>query len=289
MITAPTPSPSVPGALPILTQIVQLGVTYPAMTTPALKAIDLTIHRGERLALIGQSGSGKSTLARAIAGLLPKGSQISGAINWPDGPPKPGRDFGYVFQDASASLNPVLSIGAQLIEVIRAHEPMPAKAAQERALELLTQVQLPQPRAALARYPHQFSGGQKQRCAIALAIAARPSILIADEATSALDMLVQAEIVALIDGLVRQMGMTLIFITHDIALAAGLADHIAVLNHGQLVEQGPSRTLIAAPQQDYTRELIAAHIDLSAPILILDRDREPAAYFEQANAVPKVL
>ncbi len=253
---------------PLLAQIRDLSVTYPAMPSPALIGMDMEIFRGERLAIIGESGSGKTTLARALAGLLPKGVRLQGEIHWPEGAPRPGRDYGYVFQDPAGSLNPVLSIGAQLRETIRAHESISRRDAQARARDLLAQVQLPDPDAALARYPHQFSGGQKQRIAIALAIAARPGLLIADEATSALDMLVQAEIVALLDGLVRAQAMTLIFVTHDIALAARLADRIAVLRHGRLVEIGPAQALIAAPTQDYTRSLIADHVDLNAKILI---------------------
>lgn len=251
-----------------LAQIHDLSVTYRGAKTRALQAVTLDLRPGERLAIIGESGSGKSTLARALAGLLPKGTQQSGQILWPLGRPQAGAGYGYVFQDPGGSLNPVLSIGTQLSEVIRTHLRLERPAALARAEALLARVHLPDPARALARYPHQFSGGQRQRIAIALAIAAGPRLLIADEATSALDMLVQAEIVALLDGLVREMGMTLLFITHDMALAAGLADRIAVLRDAQLVEIGPARQIIEAPQTAYTRELLAAHIDLQSPVLI---------------------
>lgn len=247
-----------------------LGVTYPGAAAPALADVSLTLAAGERLALIGESGSGKSTLARAVAGLLPRGSRVEGRIGWPGwaAPPRPGRDIGYVFQDPRGSLNPLLSIGAHLEEVLRAHRPMSRSMAAGRAADLLARVRIPDPRAALARYPHQFSGGQCQRIAIALAIAGEPRLLIADEATSALDMLVQAEIVALIRDLVEEAGMALMFITHDMALAGTLADRIAVLHRGRIVEEGPAPSLLAAPRADYTRRLLAARLDLSSPRLV---------------------
>ncbi|AGT09396.1 ABC transporter ATP-binding protein [Paracoccus aminophilus] len=249
-------------------QIEALSVRYPGATRPALDRLSLTIAQGERLAVIGESGSGKSTFARALAGLLPQGSRQSGEIHWTPERPRPGAGYGYVFQDPGGSLNPVLSIGTQLVEVIRTHLRLSRAEARDRAEALLARVQLPDPQAALARYPHQFSGGQRQRIAIALAIAAGPALLIADEATSALDMLVQAEIMRLLDDLVREMGMTLIFITHDMALAASLADRIAVLRDARLVETGPARQVIDAPREPYTRELLAAHVDLRSPVLI---------------------
>ncbi|MDT8855951.1 ABC transporter ATP-binding protein [Paracoccaceae bacterium Fryx2] len=245
-----------------------LTVTYPRAAAPALCDVSLTIAAGERLALIGESGSGKSTLARALAGLLPPGTRSAGRILWPGGRPAAGRDYGYVFQDPGSSLNPVLSIGTHLSEVIRTHLRLPRRAARDRALALLDRVQIPHPAEALRGFPHQFSGGQRQRIAIALAIAAGPRLLIADEATSALDMLVQAEVVALLDGLVREMGMTLVFITHDMALASQMADRIAVLHEARLQEVGPARQVIDAPRAAYTRHLLAQHIDLASPRLI---------------------
>ena len=252
-----------------------LGVTYPGQPQAALRDLSLEVTAGERLALIGESGSGKSTLARAIAGLLPPRTHMGGQILWPQGRLRPGAGYGYVFQDPARSLNPVLSIGTQLSEVIRRHLGLDRAKTRARAAELLARVQLSDPQAALGRYPHQFSGGQRQRIAIALAIAGAPRLLIADEATSALDLLVQAEIVTLLDGLVREFGMTLLFITHDIALAAGLADRIGVLSAGRLVEIGPARQVIAAPQAPETRALISAHVDLGSPILIKPHTETP--------------
>ncbi|MGO8076058.1 ABC transporter ATP-binding protein [Rhizobium leguminosarum] len=251
----------------------QLSVTYGGSSgAAALDHIDLDIVAGERLAIIGESGSGKSTLARALAGLLPEGTKVGGEILWPGlgHPPRPGRDFGFVFQDPGSSLNPVLTIGEQIAEGARRHLGLSWKQAYARAEELLERVRIPQPDKAMRAFPHQLSGGQRQRVAIAAAIAARPALLIADEATSALDVVVQAEIVSLLDGLVREDGMTLLFITHDIALASGFVDRIAVFRNAKLVEAGSVRLVLSAPESDYTAALIASHRDLATPPLIAE-------------------
>ncbi|MCB2403483.1 ABC transporter ATP-binding protein [Rhizobium ruizarguesonis] len=248
----------------------QLSVTYSRGRNAALDRVDLDIAAGERLAIIGESGSGKSTLARALAGLLPEGAKVQGELLWPalGHPPRPGRDFGLVFQDPGSSLNPVLTIGEQIAEGARRHLGLSWKQAYIRAEELLGRVRIPQPDKAMRAFPHQLSGGQRQRVAIAAAIAAKPALLIADEATSALDVVVQAEIVGLLDGLVREDGLTLLFITHDIALASGFVDRIAVFHNARLVEAGPVRSVLSAPKSDYTAALIASHRDLATPPLI---------------------
>ncbi|OYR16857.1 ATP-binding cassette domain-containing protein [Brucella grignonensis] len=224
----------------------------------ALRDVDLHIEAGEIFAVIGESGSGKSTLALALADLLPANATVSGRINWQEGPPKPGRDIGFVFQDPASSFDPLMCVGAQLVETIRSHEKIDSKAAKSIAIRLLERVHIPEPEDSFSRYPHQFSGGQKQRIAIALAIAANPRVLIADEPTSALDTIVQKEIVTLLRELVHTDGMTLIFITHDIALASNLADRIAVFRHGELLECSVAREIIGDPQSDYTKALISA-------------------------------
>lgn len=236
----------------------------------ALRNISLDIVAGERLAIIGESGSGKSTLALAIAGLLPASSAVGGRIEWPGlgRPPLLGRDIGFVFQDPSASLDPVMTIGKQIAEVARTHLGLTWPQAYAKAKTLLERVRLPDPDSALHAFSHQLSGGQKQRVAIAAAIAAGPKLLIADEATSALDTIVQAEIVALIRRLVAEDGMTLLFVSHDIALAAELAERIAVFRHGQLVELGTTARIVGAPTQAYTRTLLDAHIGLDAAPLL---------------------
>ncbi|CAN7321866.1 ABC transporter ATP-binding protein [Mesorhizobium sp. LjRoot246] len=182
--------------------------------------------------------------------------------------PLGGRDIGFVFQDPSASLDPVMTIGKQIAEVARTHLGLTWSQAYVKAKHLLERVRLPDPDSALRAFPHQLSGGQKQRVAIAAAIAAGPKLLIADEATSALDTIVQAEIVALIRRLVTEDGMTLLFISHDIALAAELAERIAVFRHAQLVELGTTAQIVGAPAQPYTRALLDAHIGLDAKPLL---------------------
>ncbi|MBB3443707.1 ABC transporter ATP-binding protein [Rhizobium sp. BK379] len=237
-----------------------------------LSSIDLDLIEGERLAIIGESGSGKSTFARALAGLLPVQARIEGNIIWPalGHAPLPGRDFGFVFQDPGTSLNPVLTIGEQVAEGARRHLGLGWRQAYARAEELLERVSLPQPTNIMRAFPHQLSGGQRQRVAIAAAIAAKPALLIADEATSALDVVVQAEIVGLLDSLVREEGMTLLFITHDIALASGFVDRVAVFRGGALLEAGPARSVLSSPADSYTAALIASHRDLSTPPLIAE-------------------
>jgi peptide/nickel transport system ATP-binding protein len=255
----------------LLARMTGLTVSYRANRTSvaALEAVDLEIVAGERLAIIGESGSGKSTLALTLAGLLPEDAEVGGAIEWPayGHPPLAGRDYGFVFQDAGASLNPVLTVGEQIAEVAERHLGVGWFEAVGRARQLLERVRIPDPEATLHAYPHQLSGGQRQRVCVASAICARPKLLIADEPTSALDMVVQAEIVALLDELVREDGMTLLFVTHDIALASGFADRIAVFHKARLVEAGATADVLSRPTQPYTASLIASHISLTDPPL----------------------
>ncbi|WP_287180601.1 ABC transporter ATP-binding protein [Mesorhizobium sp.] len=186
----------------------------------------------------------------------------------PSHTPLGGRDIGFVFQDPSASLDPVMTVGEQVAEVAHTHLGLSWSQSHAKAKTLLGRVRLPDPDAALRAYPHQLSGGQKQRVAIAAAIAAGPKLLIADEATSALDTIVQAEIVALIRQLVAEDGMTLLFVSHDIALAADLAERIAVFRHGELVELGATAQIVASPRHAYTRALLDAHLGLDAEPLL---------------------
>ena len=253
-----------------LATIADLSVTYRRAPRPALSGLSLDIEAGEILAIIGESGSGKSTLARAVAGLLPERTRVAGRIDWPglDGAPRAGRDIGTVFQDPGSSLNPVLTVGEQVGEGARRHLGLNRREADAKAVRLLTRVHLPEPQRIARAYPHQLSGGQRQRVAIAAAIAARPRLLIADEVTSALDVVVQAAIVELLVELVRADGMTLVFVTHDLALASGIADRIAVMDAGRLVELGPAARVVSDPEAVETAVLIAAHIDLATPPLV---------------------
>ncbi len=260
----------------VIAYIKDLSVTYEGDGTriTALSKINLELRVGERLAIIGESGSGKSTLALALAGLLPQNASVSGSIEWNGFAPFPqgGHDIGFVFQDPSASLDPVMPIGKQIAEVARAHLGLGWRKAYARARELLERVRIPDPDSAMRGFPHQFSGGQRQRAAIAAAIAAGPCLLIGDEATSALDTIVQAEIVSLIRRLVAEDGMALLFVTHDIALAADLAERIAVFRHGELVEIGDTEQIIRAPRSTYARALLDAHIGLGTKPLLTQSD-----------------
>ncbi len=239
-----------------------LTVRYGAQQV--LQPVSFELAQGERLALIGESGSGKTTLAMAIAGLLPANAKMAGTIRFPAlaHEPRAGRDIGVVFQDPDGSLDPMMRVGDQIAEVIVTHLKISWTEARQRVAELMQQVQIADSQQRLRSYPHEFSGGQKQRIAIAAALAAQPQLLIADEPTSALDTVVQNHVAQLLDGLVRAQGLTMLFVTHDIALASQLADRIAVLYRGQMVELGTVEQVITAPQHDYTKALLATHIGL---------------------------
>lgn len=239
-----------------------LSVSYGAKCV--LQPLSFELGQGERLALIGESGSGKTTLAMAIAGLLPDEAKLQGNICFPNSSHSPvlGRDIGVVFQDPNGSLDPMMRIGDQIAEVIVTHLKTSWGEARLQAAQLLERVQIPDSAQRLREFPHAFSGGQKQRIAIAAALAARPQLLIADEPTSALDTVVQKHVVQVLDDLVRDGGLTLLFVTHDIALASQLADRIAVLYQGELVELGTAQQVISTPQHAYTKALLATHIGL---------------------------
>jgi peptide/nickel transport system ATP-binding protein len=248
----------------LLSKIDALSVTYSRSghAVEALKGINLALGESERIAIIGESGSGKSTLALALAGLLPATAEVRGSITWPGlgHAPRSGADIGFVFQDPGASLDPVVRVGAQVAEVAAVHLGPDRPAARSAAGELFARVGLPA--STLDAYPHQLSGGQKQRVAIAAAIAGRPALLIADEPTSALDTIVQAEIMRLIRDLAAGDGMALLLISHDIALAAGIAERIAVLRHGEIIEIGATADIVHRPTENYTRALLAASAGL---------------------------
>ena len=227
-------------------------------TTVVADRIDLEIRAGETLGVVGESGSGKSSLARCVAGLAPFDSgsiEIAGAPAHRRRGPGAGRDVQMVFQDPYRSLNPRLSVLESLIE-----GPLNFGASRRdavaRARELMDRVRLPQ--SGLQRYPHEFSGGQRQRICIARALACEPRLLIADEAVSALDVSVQKQILDLLEDIQAQFGLAMLFITHDLRVAARLCDRIAVMQAGRIVEEGSARQVLTAPRADYTRQLVAA-------------------------------
>lgn len=238
-------------------------------SSPILSDVSFTLGRGEILGIIGESGAGKSTIGNAILGLLPPEiEQVSGVIAIDGSPIDPlekqnalgrRRRISAVFQDHTASLDPLMSLGAQIAETVRAHNRnMSAGEARLRSLELLGRVGIPDPQRRYGHFPHQFSGGQRQRAVIAMALAGSPDIIIADEPTSALDATVQKQILALLRTLVDDTGVSIILITHDMGVVAEVTDRVLVMRKGKLVEENATASLIDNPAEDYTRGLLAA-------------------------------
>lgn len=236
----------------------------------ALDDVDLVVPRGRTLAIVGESGSGKSVLARAILRLLPATARIGATasaifdgielMQLPMARMRSlrGRRIGMVFQDPMTALNPVRRIGAQLEEAVREHMRLPAEAARQRAIALLREVGIPAAERRVAQFPHELSGGMRQRVVIAMAIACEPELLIADEPTTALDVTVQAEILDLLCKLQRRRRMTMMLITHDLGVAAHFADEMAVMYAGQIVERGAVRAVMRQPRMPYTAALLRA-------------------------------
>ena len=233
--------------------------------------VDLTIHRGERVGLIGESGSGKTLTALAIMGLLPEGVEATGSVRLARvdhdllGASERrmarvrGREMAMVFQEPMTALNPTMRVGAQVAEVITIHGTRADNsAARAAAIELLDQVGLPDPVGIARAYPHQLSGGQRQRVVLAIALANDPPLLICDEPTTALDVTVQAQVLALVVRGVEARGAALLFITHDLAVVATVCERVLVMYGGRVVEAGPMRDVLTAPRHPYTAGLLAA-------------------------------
>ncbi|MET4114650.1 microcin C transport system ATP-binding protein [Bradyrhizobium sp. JR1.5] len=240
------------------------------VTTLAVDKISFQIRRGECVALVGESGSGKSVSALSILKLLPypNASHPSGSIHFKgqeliDRSEQEmreirGSDISIIFQEPMTSLNPLHTIEAQIGEIIQLHNPTSNAEARRRTLELLTQVGIPEPETRLKSYPHQLSGGQRQRVMIAMALANEPDLLIADEPTTALDVTVQAQILTLLAEIRSRLGMSLLFITHDLGIVRRIADQVCVMKGGEIVEQGPVEQVFKTPKHPYTRDLLAA-------------------------------
>ncbi|MFJ4220671.1 ABC transporter ATP-binding protein [Curtobacterium luteum] len=236
--------------------------------TPAVKHLSYEIHSGEVLALVGESGSGKSVSSMSILGLLPRNARVNGSIEF-NGKELlglrsaqlreyRGKEIAVIFQEPMTALNPVFTVGSQIVETLRIHYGISPSEAKDRAIELLTLVEMPDPQKAFNSYPHQLSGGQRQRAMIAQSISCDPKLLIADEPTTALDVTVQAEILDLIRDLAGKLGSAVLLITHDMGVVADLADRIVVMQQGVAVETGTVRDVFAAPQDEYTRTLLDA-------------------------------
>ncbi|MBK5926673.1 ABC transporter ATP-binding protein [Rhodobaculum claviforme] len=236
--------------------------------SPILRDVSLALEAGRTLGVVGESGSGKSLTALAAMGLLPEGARTRGAIRL-DGRDLlatseadlcrlRGRRIGMIFQEPMTALNPMQCIGDQVAETLVIHGAAPRAEAHRIAAERLARVGLPPDRCAPSRFPHELSGGQRQRVCIAMAVALRPAVLIADEPTTALDVTTQAQILDLLKGLVAEEGMALMLITHDLAVVSGIADRVAVMSQGRVVEQGATEALFRAMRHPYTRQLFAA-------------------------------
>ena len=250
-------------------RVEDLQVTFTGGKKPvhAVGGVDLTVRRGEVVALIGESGSGKSVTLRSLLRLHPpQRTRISGrivvggqdvlALSSSALADYRGKVASMIFQEPLLALDPVYSVGAQIVESIRRHEPVSQAEAMKRALELFERVRIPSPERRLAAYPHEMSGGMRQRAMIALALACRPQLLLADEPTTALDATVQIQVLLLLRELQRELGLSVVFVTHDIGAAVEVADRVAVMYAGRIVEEGSVRTLIREPRHPYTIALL---------------------------------
>ncbi len=252
----------------------------------AVGGISFAIQRGETLGLVGESGSGKSATSLAMLRLLPATADVSGSIRLfvppGSGPSEElltlpeaqmrahrGQSIAMIFQEPMTALNPVMTVGRQIAEAVLAHAPRtPRRELRERVVAAMREVALPEPESRLNDYPHQFSGGQRQRVLIAMALVNKPALLIADEPTTALDVTVQAQILALLKRLRETHGLAMLFISHDLAVVAQVADRVAVMRHGEIVELAAAAEIFARPQHPYTRKLLAA-----APTMRTDRTK----------------
>ncbi len=262
-----------------LLQVDDLQIRFGA--SHAVRGISLQLNEGEVLGLVGESGSGKSATSLAIMGLLGSAAQISGSIVW-RGSGEPGvdlrsasqetlrrirgREIAMIFQEPMTALNPVMTIGRQVAECGAAHGLASGRTLKHKAIGALEAVAIPEAARRYNDYPHQFSGGQRQRILIAMALINRPRMLIADEPTTALDVTVQAQILALLAQLQREYGLTMLFISHDLAVVGQVANRVAVMRAGQIVETGTVSEVLTHPQHEYTRSLLA-----SVPTMRTDR------------------
>jgi oligopeptide/dipeptide ABC transporter ATP-binding protein len=267
----------------VLLEIKSLSVEFPAAPKPlaAVRDVGFGLARGEVLGLVGESGSGKSVTSLAIMRLLPEQAMIAGEIRFAANGSAPvnllsltadqmrslrGSGISMIFQEPMTALNPVMRVGEQVAEAVRAHANMPKKDAWDRAVQALREVAIPDPERRANDYPHQLSGGMRQRVMIAMAIVNHPQLLIADEPTTALDVTIQAQILDLLASLRDKFGLTMLFISHDLAVISKVADRVAVMYAGNLVEIGPRNEVFRNPAHPYTRGLLEA-----VPTLKTDR------------------
>ena len=268
----------------MLLEIRNLTVGFPASqgTVTAVRDISLSLNQGEVLGLVGESGSGKSVTSLAVMRLLPPQAALNGEIRFGNNgtaqnllslAPEQMRAFrgsriSMIFQEPMTALNPVMRVGEQIAEAVRVHQKVSRRESWDRAVDALNEVAITDPARRARDYPHQLSGGMRQRVMIAMAIVNRPELLIADEPTTALDVTIQAQILDLLAALREKFGLTMLFISHDLAVISGIAQHVAVMYAGTLVELGSRNDIFRSPAHPYTQGLLAA-----APSLTTDRDR----------------
>jgi len=273
-----------------LLQVDGLRVRLPTPAGPAtvVDGIDYRVEPGEVFGIAGESGSGKTMSVLALMGLLPPGAAVEGHAVFEGRDLLRlrrrqlrricGRELAMVFQDPMTSLHPMLSVGTQLTEHVRLHLGLGRRDAAERALELLREVRIPDPDSAVHAFPHQFSGGMRQRIAIAVALACRPTLLVADEPTTALDVTVQAGIIRLLDRLRSESGLTIVLITHDLGVLSAIADRVSIFYAGRVVEAGSRTDVLGRPRHPYTRGLLDAlpHPEAAAAQLVAIQGAPPA-------------
>jgi oligopeptide/dipeptide ABC transporter ATP-binding protein len=243
-------------------RVEQLTVVFRGAGRPVVRGVSFEIGPGETFGLVGESGSGKSLTCRAILRLLPRGAKAGGRVTYggralleltnAEMQALRGSTIAMIFQDPMTALNPVLRVGDAIAQVIASHEGVGARASRKRAIDMMARVGIRDAPRRAASYPHEFSGGMRQRIHIAMALAARPTLLLADEPTTALDVIVQAEILRLLADLRREHGMSLLLVSHDFRVVAGLCDRLGVMYGGELVEMGPARAVLHQPQHPYT-------------------------------------
>ena len=256
-------------------QVQQVTTTLGTGGPEILSAVDISLNSGEVLGVVGESGSGKSMLALSIMGLLPRPIAVSGGeillqgrnllqLQAQELRALRGKDMAMIFQEPMTSLNPVMRVGQQIGEVLRWHRSMQGEAARQEGIALLKRVEMPDPLRQIDAYPHELSGGMRQRVMIAIALAGRPKLLIADEPTTALDVTIQAQILELIRNIQRDDGMSVLLITHDLGVIAEMCDRVAVMYAGRVVEQGAVLDIFDRPAHPYTRGLLASRPKISA-------------------------
>jgi oligopeptide/dipeptide ABC transporter ATP-binding protein len=288
-----------------LLEVEDLKVTFPGSKNREVRAVDgvsYCVYAGQTLAVVGESGSGKTVSCRAVMGLLPPGAMVTGSARFSGAQligltdeqlrQHRGANVAMVFQDPARSLNPTMRVGAQIAEAVRAHRDVTKAEAKTQAVDLLRLVHIPLPERRSAEYPHQLSGGMRQRVMIAIALACRPRLLIADEATTALDVTTQAQIMELLLELQAELGMAVVLISHDLGLAGAYADDVIVMYAGRIVEQAPAARLFGQVRMPYTQALFEAIPRLERPAhaplpVIGGRPPDAAAMLDGCSFAPR--